>query len=148
MRARLAAAARDWPWSSARAHLAGRDDGVVMVRPLLDLAADWRKFLRGGLSEEEGEAIRAGERTGRPLGSAKFVARLEKRLKRPARPPEARPQAEIARGRAELSIVSPEFHRNSNSRNSTGIPIPCPGIPDHGANVTSIFDDVAFIPLS
>ena len=34
VRARLAAAARDWPWSSARAHLAGRDDGVVQVKPL------------------------------------------------------------------------------------------------------------------
>jgi hypothetical protein len=33
--------------------------------------------------EHEHEAIRAGERTCRPLGSAKFVARLEKRLKRP-----------------------------------------------------------------
>jgi len=83
VRAKLAAAARDWPWSSARAHLDGRDDGLVMVRPLLDLVADWREFLRGGLSEDEHEAIRAGERTGRPLGSAKFVARLEKRLKRP-----------------------------------------------------------------
>ena len=83
VRATLAAAARDWPWSSARAHLDGRDDGLVMVRPLLDLVADWREFLRGGLSEDEHEAIHAGERTGRPLGSAKFVARLEKRLKRP-----------------------------------------------------------------
>jgi len=36
-----------------------------------------------GLREAEHEAIRAGERTGRPLGSPAFVARLEKRLKRP-----------------------------------------------------------------
>jgi hypothetical protein len=49
----------------------------------LDLVADWRGFLSGEPSEDEHAAIRAGERTGRPLGSAKFVARLEKRLKRP-----------------------------------------------------------------
>ena len=38
VRARLVARAQDWPWSSVRAHLAGRDDGLVSVRPLLDRA--------------------------------------------------------------------------------------------------------------
>ena len=82
VRAKLVRRARDWRWSSARAHLAGRDDGLVTVRPLLDRIGDWRAFLRGGLSEAEHEAIRAGERTGRPLGDKRFVARLEKRLGR------------------------------------------------------------------
>ena len=36
VRARLVAHAQDWPWSSARAHLAGRDDALVRVAPLLD----------------------------------------------------------------------------------------------------------------
>ena len=35
VRARLVERAEDWPWSSARAHLAGRDDGLVEVAPLL-----------------------------------------------------------------------------------------------------------------
>ena len=83
VRARLVERPREWRWSSARAHLLGRDDGLVSVAPLLKLAPDWRGFLRQGLSEAELEAIRAGERTGRPLGSARFVTRLEKRLKRP-----------------------------------------------------------------
>jgi REP-associated tyrosine transposase len=82
VRARLSRRARDWRWSSARAHLAGRNDGLAVVRPLLDRAPDWAAFLRAGLSEDDHEAIRAGERTGRPLGSARFVAGLEKRLKR------------------------------------------------------------------
>jgi putative transposase len=82
LRAKLVDRARDWRWSSARAHLAGRDDGLVRVRPLLDLAPDWAKFLRAGLGDEDREAIRACERTGRPLGSGKFVAGLERRLKR------------------------------------------------------------------
>ena len=38
VRARLAARAWDWPHSSVRAHLAGRDDELVSVRPLLDRA--------------------------------------------------------------------------------------------------------------
>ncbi len=82
VRAKLARRARDWRWSSARAHLAGRDDGLVRVKPLLDLVPDWAGFLAGGLNEAEREAIRAGERTGRPLGSERFTARLEKRLGR------------------------------------------------------------------
>jgi putative transposase len=83
VRAGLAATAEDWSWSSARAHLAGRDDGVVAARPLLEQAPDWPAFLAAGLRDDEREALRAGERTGRPLGSAAFVARLERDLDRP-----------------------------------------------------------------
>jgi len=95
VRARLARRARDWRWSSARAHLAGADDELVRVRPLLALAPDWPDFLAEGLSEADHEAIRAGERTGRPLGSARFIARLEKRLDRPLarRKPGPKPKA-------------------------------------------------------
>jgi putative transposase len=82
VRAKLTQRAQDWAWSSARAHLAGRDDGLVAVSPLLALAPDWKDFLAEGLSAEEHAAIRAGERTGRPLGSPRFVSRLEKRLGR------------------------------------------------------------------
>lgn len=82
VRAGLVRRARDWKWSSARAHLAGRDDGLVAAGPLLDMVPDWPRLLRQGLGEAEGEAIRAGERTGRPLGSEAFVGRLEKRLGR------------------------------------------------------------------
>jgi putative transposase len=91
-----------WRWSSAAAHLAGRDDGLVRVRPLLDLAGDWRTFLAGGLDEDERAAIRAAERTGRPLGSAAFLARLEKRLRRPLarRKPGPKPKGEHAATRA------------------------------------------------
>jgi putative transposase len=74
--------ARDWRWSSARAHLAGKDDELVRVQPLLARASDWKGFLAGGMSEEEREAIRSHESTGRPLGSPAFVSRLEKRLGR------------------------------------------------------------------
>ncbi|MDP3852919.1 transposase [Phenylobacterium sp.] len=86
VRAGLAAAAADWPWSSARAHLAGRDDGLVATAPLLGMAPDWPEFLGAGLDEVEHRAIRGGERTGRPLGSADFTADLERQLGRPLAP--------------------------------------------------------------
>jgi len=95
VRAKLARRARDWRWSSARAHLEGRDDGLAKAAPLLERAADWPGLLSQGLGEDEREAIRAGERTGRPLGSAKFIGRLEKRLgrtlarRKPGRKPRA-----------------------------------------------------------
>ncbi len=83
VRAGLAGRADDWRWSSARAHLEGRDYGLVSAAPLLSRVEDWSGLLAGGLSEVERETIRAGERTGRPLGSAAFVAGLEQRLGRP-----------------------------------------------------------------
>jgi putative transposase len=81
-RAGLARRARDWKWSSARAHLAGKDDGLVRVKPLLALVPDWTEFLAMKLGEEPLEAIRRGERTGRPQGTAAFVKKLERRLGR------------------------------------------------------------------
>jgi putative transposase len=75
VRVRLAERAGDQRWSSARAHLDGRDDALVRVAPLLALASDLVAFLAGGLSADEHAAIRAGERTGR---SAAFTAHLER----------------------------------------------------------------------
>ncbi len=82
VRARLAARAPDWPWSSARAHLTGRDDGVVNVAPLLEREPDWVNFLAGGLDAQAHAAIQSAERTGRPLGDDAFTARLERSLGR------------------------------------------------------------------
>ena len=45
-------------------------------------AGDWQGFLDEGRGAVERDAIRAGERTGRPLGAPGFVRRLEKKLDR------------------------------------------------------------------
>jgi putative transposase len=82
LRAKLVRRSRDWRWSSARAHLAGRDDGLVTAAPLLDLVGDWAGFLAEGLEADALDAIRRSERTGRPLGSARFLKRLETKLGR------------------------------------------------------------------
>jgi len=93
VRAKLARRPGDWRWSSARAHLAGKDDTLVRVAPLLDRVGDWRAFLAGGLDEADLAAIRGHERTGHPLGDRAFFARLKTKLgrevrpRRPGRPP-------------------------------------------------------------
>ncbi len=87
VRARLAARAQDWRWSSARAHLAGRDDGLVTVAPLLNRCAGRFADL---LDDEPAPALlaalRAAETIGRPLGSPDFLASLAARMGRDPRP--------------------------------------------------------------
>jgi REP-associated tyrosine transposase len=98
VRARLARRARNWRWSSAWAHLAGKDDDLVRVAPLLALAPDWAAFLAGGLAEVDHKAIRRCERTGRPLGSDAFLARLERKLARPLARQKPGPKPAAGRG--------------------------------------------------
>jgi putative transposase len=83
VRARLVARAADWPWSSARAHLAGEDDGLVTVRPVLDRVESFARLIETEADDPAFAALRAAETTGRPLGAADFVADLERRLGRP-----------------------------------------------------------------
>ena len=82
VRAGLAARPEEYCWSSARAHLTGADDVLVQVKALLDEFGDWREFLAGGLGEVDAAMLRRHERTGRPLGGPRFVARLECQLAR------------------------------------------------------------------
>ncbi len=86
VRARLADRAEAWPWSSARAHLAGCDDGLVRVAPLLEAVDDWAAFLAVAPRADEMDALRRHERTGRPLGDSGFLATLEAGLGRRLRP--------------------------------------------------------------
>jgi putative transposase len=88
VRAGLARAAEDWPWSSARAHLKGQDDGLVRVRPVLDRVSRFSDLIGSGAEIERRyddavKALRSSQTTGRPLGTADFVDDLERRLGRP-----------------------------------------------------------------
>jgi len=84
VRAKLAKRPQDWKWSSARAHLKGKDDRLVTVKPLLAMVDDWRSYLHE--SDEAWDFIRSHERSGRPLGSAEFVAQLEEKTGRELTP--------------------------------------------------------------
>jgi len=82
VRAGLVSIPEEYPWSSAKAHMKGRNDDLVKVKPLLRMVDDWRRFLSGDVSDEEYELLQRHERTGRPLGSTSFIERLENKLSR------------------------------------------------------------------
>ena len=65
------------------AHLCGRDDCLVNAAALLPMVAGWRTFLAGSRDEQGLREVRGNGRTGRPLGSDSFVARLETMVGRP-----------------------------------------------------------------
>ena len=65
VRARLAERPEDWPWSSARAHLGLAGDGLTDLAATRGRVEDWRAFLGEGLDEDDREAIRTAERSGR-----------------------------------------------------------------------------------
>ena len=95
VRARLVAKARDWPHSSARAHLKGRDDGLVRVRgsrsgrafcrsvgypsrrprlrSLAALGIDWTAARIGKLHEARRGAARANPRAGQTRPEAEVA---------------------------------------------------------------------------
>jgi putative transposase len=101
VRARLVARAQDWPWSSVGAHLAGQDDDLVMVAPILSRVRDFTALVAAHPEDEHAFAgVRAAEGTGRPLGNAQFIEGLERILGRPI-------------GRRALSVFRRPFRRRS-----------------------------------
>ena len=86
VRARLAARAQDWRWSSVRAHLAGRDDGLVAVKPLLDRAPRFADLVEGEADEASWTALRRAEGIGRPLGAPAFLESVARQLGRAVAP--------------------------------------------------------------
>ena len=86
VRARLADKAVSYPWSSAAAHVAGRDPAGLLDeeawRELCPLD-DWGEALATATPDEQlAERLRQATRTGRPLGSPEFISALEARLER------------------------------------------------------------------
>lgn len=94
VRANIVTDATAWPWSSAQAHLAEKDDGLVKVSPLLEIVGDWKSFLAGA-NEDLMSDIRKHERSGRPLGSEEFVESLEADLNRTLKPEKPGPKGKL-----------------------------------------------------
>ena len=99
----------DWRWSSARAHLAARDDALATVAPLLERC----NFRFGDLidapaSDEAMAALRGAETIGRPLGSPAFLDSLAALTGRDPRPrkrgPNARPSTTREDGFGNVSL--------------------------------------------
>jgi putative transposase len=74
-------------WSSAAAHVAGEDDVLVKVAPMLEIVSqrmpDWRAYLALETPAETIRRLRLHERTMRPVGDAGFIGELERLLGRP-----------------------------------------------------------------
>jgi len=104
VRAGLVARAEDYRWSSARAHMEGERDGLVVGAALLEKVGDWGAFLAKEVVAGDVRLLQRHERTGRPLGSEKFLARPGTQARPPLAASEARPQTP-----PELNMVSPEL---------------------------------------
>lgn len=77
VRAGLCRLAKEWEWSSARAHLGLCDEAIVELEPMLRRIEDWTGYLGEQEKPYMLEKIRMHAKTGRPLGSDAFVEKLE-----------------------------------------------------------------------
>jgi len=75
VRAKMCARPEEYRWSSVHAHLAGKDDGLVKVEPMLQRVTNWAELLTSG-DQALYDDVRMHERTGRPLGSESFIERV------------------------------------------------------------------------
>lgn len=90
VRAGMAERAEDYPWSSARGHCGLRCDVFAPdAESLSQTVGDWRVFLAECDLDHETEQLRRHTSTGRPLGDASFLNRLESLLRRSVRPKRA-----------------------------------------------------------
>lgn len=86
VRARLVARAQDWRWSSARAHLSGKDDGITTRAPIRERFPRFADLLADATDADAFDRLRAAESVGRPLGDDRFLARIERLTARRLRP--------------------------------------------------------------
>jgi putative transposase len=76
-------------WSSTAAYLYGKNDPLVNVSGLNEMVDNWAEFFGQGVDSAVAEKMRKHEQTGRPLGTEKFLVKLEKILDRMLRPKKA-----------------------------------------------------------
>jgi REP-associated tyrosine transposase len=93
----LVSHAEDWPWSSARAHLAGEDDELATVAPLRALIPDFAALLAAPADPATTARIERAPTIGRPLGAPEWIAALERRVGRPLVPRKPGPKPRVDR---------------------------------------------------
>ncbi len=86
VKANLVSQVADWAWSSTPAHLAGQDDALVKVQPLLERVDNVSQFLSTEVDPVQQQALVRGQSIGRPLMEDKRLAALETQLQRRLRP--------------------------------------------------------------
>ena len=105
VRARLTERAQDWPWSSVSAHIAGQDDSLVEVAPLLDRYGDFAAFLGSGEDPQATRALRLAETTGRPVGNRAWIEEMEQLSGRTLAPKKRGPKPRFTPARARVSCI-------------------------------------------
>ncbi len=105
LRAGLCGIADDYRWSSAAAHIGGKDpSGLLDMEGFNALLAErgharrwWTAALREEMDEKEIRTIRLATHTGRPLAGARLLQKLESKLGRRLTPlPVGRPRKRIS----------------------------------------------------
>ncbi|RUU59786.1 transposase [Mesorhizobium sp. M2C.T.Ca.TU.002.02.1.1] len=87
VRAKLVEQAADWPWSSARAHLTGKADGVTDLKPIQDrLPSPVGLFDPVETDVAAFDALRKAESIGRPVGREAFLDRVAGQIGKAVKP--------------------------------------------------------------
>jgi putative transposase len=105
VRAKMVRRAWRYPWSSAVAHCNVEDElGLLDMDKWQELLGDndWSESLTAGIDTDELDLLRLHVSRGRPLGSDKFISRLEARLGKrlralPVGRPKKRKKATVAK---------------------------------------------------
>ncbi len=83
----IAPAPESYLWSSARAHIKGREDKLLTPeKPLLHFVQDWASFLQEYPDPEDLKSIERHLQTGRPRGNDYFLDSVEAMVGRTVRP--------------------------------------------------------------
>jgi putative transposase len=97
VRAKLVQDPEEWPWSSAKAHISGHEEGFIDCAVLLGMIGeDWKSVLLQAVDADTVKALRKHERTGRPMGDNGFIEEVEKitgrqlKIRKPGPKPKAR----------------------------------------------------------
>jgi len=87
VRAGIVDRAEEYPWSSAFAHVYGREGPLLdAAMPLSSAVGNWSDWLSAEDADSEIRAIRMATAHDLPYGEASFVERLELQFGRPLRP--------------------------------------------------------------
>jgi hypothetical protein len=84
VKAKIVERAWDFPWSSAKAHVGGKDHWEILDMNWWDSnidSDDWRRELAQELPDSIVSSMRSHTHSGRPLGSSRFIEKMEKKLK-------------------------------------------------------------------
>ena len=110
MRAGMVCVAERWRWSSAAAHCNGEaSDRLLEMERWLQrwTTAEWKSYMAAGDSLNEVGELRQCTHTGRPMGSAEFVTRLEQATSRRLAPRKGgRPKNPTADTQSDLGFVA------------------------------------------